>query len=77
MRTALNNVHLEERINLMEQGNIPKPWPGRTQALPPSQLTDRRKRNRAGREWSPGPAEYLTPEICSGSTNLHFMVLAW
>ena len=70
-------IHLEKRADLMEQSNIPKLWSGGTQALSPPQLTCRRKRNGVGREWRPGTAEYLTLEICSGSTNLHFMVLAW
>ena len=74
-RAAPNCIHLEKRINIMEQGNIPKPWPGWTQALPLPQFTSRRKRNGVGREWRPGTAEYLILEICSGSTNLRFMVL--
>ena len=28
-------------MNLTELGNIPKLWPGRTQALPPPQLSGR------------------------------------
>ena len=72
-----NCIHLEKRINLIEQGNIPKPRPSGTQALPPPHLTGGRKKNGAGREWRPGTAEYLTLEIFSGSINLHFMVLSW
>ena len=45
----------------MEHGNIPKLWPSGTQVLSPRK---------------PGTAEYLALEICSGSKNLHFMVLS-
>ena len=48
----------------MEQGNVPKPWSDRTQALPPTQLTSGRKRNGAGREWRPGTTEHL---LCSSA----------
>ena len=72
-----NCMHLEKKINLTIQCNVPKLCPSRTQAIPTPQLTYGRKRNGAGREWRLRTAEYLTLEIFSGSTNLHFMVLAW
>ena len=69
-------IHLEKRADLTEQGNIPKLWPSGNQALTPPLLIGRRKRNGVGREWRPGTAEYPTPEISAGSTNLHLMVLS-
>ena len=75
-RAAPNCIHLEKRINLTEQGKVPKPWPSGTQALPPNQPTEGRKRNGAGREWRHGSAEHLTLVICSGSTDLYFMVFS-
>ena len=74
-RAEPNCIHLEKRINLIKYGHVLKPWPSWIQALPSCQLTGGWKRNRVGREWRPGTGEDLTLEICSGSTNLHFMVL--
>ena len=69
-----DSIHLEKRADLTKQGNVPKLWPGRTQALPPLQLTGWRERNRVGREWRPGTAEHPALEICFGNTNPHCMV---
>ena len=38
-RAVSKCIHLEKTINLMEQGNVPKPWLGGTQALSPPPLT--------------------------------------
>ena len=51
-RAAPNCMHLEKRINLMEQGNVQKPWPRGTQALPqpPAHRGEEEKRSGEGVE---------------------------
>ena len=69
-------IHMEKRADLMEQGNVPKlgPAAGHKPFPDPSSPVGGREMEQGGREaWT---AEYLAPEICSGNTNLHFMVLS-
>ena len=47
-RPAPDCIHLKKRADLMQQGNIPKLCPNRSQSLPPPQLTGWRKRNGVG-----------------------------
>ena len=52
-------IYLENRTDLTEQDNVPKPLPSGTKALPPPQVTGRRERNEVGRGWRPRAAEHL------------------
>ena len=62
-------THLEKRADLTEWGNT-------LELSHPSSPAGGREMEQGG-NGRLGIAEYLAPEICAGSINLHFMVLSW